>query len=109
MTAVVAPVEAPPLTQWQELLNRAADVTQERGLYQGGYCADREGSVCLVGAINVACGNYADEDAVDEAAWWSALDAYLGEARPPTWNDQPGRTAAEVIAALRAASLQAQP
>jgi hypothetical protein len=108
-----------------EVLNRAADVIQRDGWYQGGYSPDADKAmttlvgrpVCALGAIHVA----ADEWLL----WFEDLQCWAGGRTPvtdvvakilarhidhpdlfiPAWNDHEGRTAAEVIEALRAAAI----
>jgi hypothetical protein len=100
------PVEAPPKTT-ADVLRHAALLIEERGWMQG---VSTGPSRCAVFAIDTAAG--ANNDVVH----WRAhrvLASYLGlnipdvvgDRRPIVeWNDTPGRTAAEVIAALRAAA-----
>jgi hypothetical protein len=95
-------------------LRAAADVLRRDGWTQGAYHC--EGSHCAVGAIEMSTGvwvkgqyrNYA-EPRVTEA--WRALMKHLGHDEPNAifaFNDAPGRTADEVIAALEAAAQAAE-
>lgn len=114
-----------------DLLDKAAGVIEVRGWHQGGYMpdlvADRDTNpVCVLAAINVACGQDPVTDlygaSVDDAAiraaaafadhlglglLYSPIDVVdqVGE----TWNDEDGRTAEQVTTALRecAAGLRA--
>jgi hypothetical protein len=106
------------------LLNRAADLIEPEGKWiQGALAGDRNGRPlrgavtgadfcgfcwCIVGAIDKAWWNARCVDKLDvthhrthEA--YDALHAHL-EAMPEEWNDAPGRTQAEAVEALRAAS-----
>jgi hypothetical protein len=99
------------------VLERAADVIVERGWCQGVFhCGS---SVCAVGAISVVVNG--DPIPVDRMPATDAFDLWLHDHRdlPPygedglisDWNDEPGRTADEVITALRecAAAERASP
>ena len=99
------------MTAVADVLNGAADLIERDGWWQGNYRGPN-GERCL---------NRALADALDlplnGLALWRLDPLYLGaEAalRNVTgrylltgWNDQPGRTQAEVVAALRAAAEQA--
>jgi hypothetical protein len=87
-----------------EVLSKAADLIEPEGAWtQGQYGAfDEEAHaytcLCLFGAVKEA----GDEtDAADGV--WKFLQAATSN-KPIDWNDQPGRTQAEVVAALRQAS-----
>lgn len=105
-------------------LRAAADVLERDGWTQGSFhrLVD-EGRIChcAEGAIAVASGRHEDvrpdpvsNSMVDwkpntdaSARHWDALDALaevIDAHNIPSWNDTPGRTADEVIAALRAAA-----
>jgi hypothetical protein len=104
-----------------EVLNRAADLIQSRGWTQeakGGWFPEPNADtpVCAEGAIRLA---------VAEAGMWAtaktsichALSDYLGDLYPEcfnpisgrvivfNWNDRKGRTAEQVLEAMRAAAL----
>jgi hypothetical protein len=99
-----------------DVLNRAADLIEERGWSQGsGWCLggrDSGGALCLEGGIRVA----AQEFDIHQAAIHVVRD-YLTDTRPEainpacgtvipfSWNDAYGRTAAEVIEVLRATAV----
>ena len=98
-----------------EILAKAADLIEQRGWSQGWYCDDA-GSLCATGAILAAAGiePEARESAnlwatFDDAKWadadraWRVVDDVVN-AHTPAWNDARGRTAAEVVAALRGAA-----
>ena len=104
-------------------LNAAADLLEKPGAWtQGEYGLDEDGygltgvhqlqsravCLCTVGALAVA-GNaasirYAEEEADAVHALASVLGISVG--RVAAWNDAPGRTQAEVVAALREAALR---
>ena len=104
------------------LLMAGADVLDQVGLLQGDYWPLADGGrpychgepCCLLGALVVAAG-FGDDNPGDVLAEPVAMDAIaavdrvLGLDLDPLatvgeWSDQPGRTAAEVAAALRAAA-----
>jgi len=101
---IVAPVATPPAAPAKtvrDVLLHAALLIEERGWCQGLYEAP-DGRLCAIGALSVASGGDADiyvGGAADEALARIVCTAYI-----PHWNDATGRTAAEVIAALRAAA-----
>jgi hypothetical protein len=80
-------------------LLKAANYMEEHG-----WCQHREiddhGRVCAYGAILKVA---EDEDWGGKAA--GRLRSYIGCGGIATWNDQPGRTEAEVIATMRAAAI----
>ncbi len=94
-------------------LRAAADVLERDGWLQGDY-GTRHGPKCLAGAVNhvVNGGGSVDdlggacelEDRAADAVQSVAALLGQGYADITRWNDAPGRTAAEVIAALRAAA-----
>lgn len=85
-------------------LRKAADVIRERGHHKGWFCQKRGGAVCFWGAINVARGrgpSHASKKLVKQ------ITLLMGRSAPTEmadWNDAPGRTASEVIAALESAA-----
>ena len=110
-----------------EILTKAADLLEKPGAWTQGdyarnyvgegysdYIADRadEGGTfepvcfCTIGALNHVRGKEAD------AALWGELRnpvvSVVGEINIADWNDTPGRTQAEVVAALRTAASQAE-
>lgn len=90
-------------------LRMAADVLERDGWTQGAFHS-LDGCHCAAGALELAVGLRVNDEAHDERY----IDAvrWLGnhvDVRPTSlavfaWNDTPGRTADEVIAALRAAA-----
>lgn len=95
-----------------EVLRRAEQVIGERGWCQGDYEID--GRVCAEGAINVAvCGSAwgaaEDEPDAEQLAHFAgrALGEHVGMF-VVNWNDDDGRTQAEVRAALLAAAQRAE-
>lgn len=100
-----------------EVLNRAADLIEERGWEQiQGWATDNTSGVCLEGALQGATGlGLAGYDRVLKKATrplyecpaFLAMRSYL-EVRETVlygWNDAPQRTQAEVIEALRACAV----
>ena len=97
------------------VLNRAADLVELRGWHQGDFHEETSGRVCAAGAIRVAAGGVPYESCEQassaERAFADCLAAH-GLAKPGhcpievigQWNDAEGRTAAEVVATLRAAA-----
>jgi len=81
-------------------LRAAVDVLERDGWTQGGLSED--GRLCAIEAIWRACGQSGGErsqNAVEQLRTAIPFQrSIIG------WNDTPGRTAAEVIAALRAAA-----
>jgi hypothetical protein len=114
-----------------EVLNRAADLIEERGWGKGVGWVESDSTICLEGAIWAAQGH----SIVSLPPWWEvescgagqAIRSYLNlsadcclpwvdyskpvdEWLTPTtrlfmWNDHPSRTAEEVIETLRAAAV----
>lgn len=86
----------------RDVLLAAAVRIEVRGHCQG--ASERDGRCCVVGAFDRATG-----DAALHRKACDKLSGYLdlpGPSMPAVvaWNDAPGRTAAEVIAALRGAA-----
>ena len=87
-----------------DVLNGAADLILRDGWCQGDY----------VGPNGERCVEWALADAIGrQGEWWTsplyveacvALRPFIGMHSRAGWNDQPGRTKAEVVAALRAAA-----
>lgn len=111
----------PSTAQVAAALRRAADLIEEHGWTQGDYFRTRDGepfegldewefgcSMCALGALRVADARD-DEDRFEEAvaALTRGLEATPGielfeGAEIACWNDEPGRTAEEVVAQMRA-------
>lgn len=93
---------------WRDVLRRAADEVERRGLAKDMLCDEETGAVCARGAIIAASG------LSPEARNWTSLhqraDGMLGgylrldHNGVPHWNNAPHRTQAEVVAALRGAA-----
>lgn len=95
-----------------EILNAAADLLEKPGAWTTGDYARGDDCFCALGAI---CeiegqvkprGNVVVEKEESDASRAFALFV-MGEPEPyhvARWNDAPGRTQAEVVAALRAAA-----
>jgi hypothetical protein len=100
----------------REVLLAAADHIERFG-WQQRYFGTPGKPCCLLGAISVAAGNRAGGHAVNsssadaERAADRRIMQYLRSTHRAidlvTWNDSPGRTAEEVIAALRGAAEEA--
>ena len=98
------------MTAVADVLNGAAGLIERDGWCQRQY-RDENGCRCLAGAIDAVAG----ED--PEFHWESTEDAVTVRARHAvadvvgknwsSWNDEPGRTKAEVVAVLRAAAERA--
>lgn len=101
-----APETKPALDADGEVLWRAADLLAERG-----HCKktveDAYGRHCLYGAINIARRGSAYATGDYTTGRWDADARRLGFSgfeKAVLWNNEPQRTAAEVIARLRAAA-----
>ena len=112
MTVETRPVEVPAREKSvADVLRHAARIIEERGWCQG-YFGTSSGPVCALGAV-YAAGNGDPIPTYTTQRQWEAIDAlrdYLDVLMIPDishWNDMQGRTAAEVIAALRAAADEA--
>ena len=90
-------------------LRAAAEVLERGGWTQGRYYRPETGCRCAIGAIVAVLGGHDTEFTIPDEAqprWRAvegALEAHLNHFID-IWNDEPGRTADEVIAALRAAA-----
>lgn len=82
----------------RDVLHRAADLLSEFGWCQGREGSLDEGEICAMGAVNEAARSLGVPFRRDDA-----LDLALDRIAPyvPEWNDAPGRTKEEVVAALR--------
>lgn len=108
MTVETRPVPAtePKVKTVADVLRHAARIIEERGLGQGAYESDA--GLCIYGAIALAqqgssTPRFDDESRQPQfAAYRYIVDTF--DVSPIPWNDAPGRTAAEVTAALRAAA-----
>ncbi len=99
---------------WRTILLRAADIVRERGLAKH-RLEDDFGHVCIHGAIRIAaCGHSNGSGGIGpkEIESCQALCDYLRQTGVENvygygaaeWNNEPGRTADEVIAALEGAA-----
>ena len=89
-----------------ETLDAAAELIEQDGWMQGGY--HRDGKHCVLGAIaGVIDGvDHTDTSLIEQLLWRErdahrALSETLGTSEIADWNDDPKRTKAEVVAALR--------
>lgn len=91
-----------------EVLNTAVEVIRERGWARGSW-GFGDGPLCIEGAIVVGSGvtgtPLARQLAAEGCPAVEAVRDYLDGQEPFLWNDDRGRTAAEVIEVLRAAAL----
>lgn len=98
------------------VLDEAANIIERNGLHKGSFGANhgrnigREQPCCAYGAINLAAGGDSPRrwSLTGEAAY-DAVTRHLGLSDGPgdclaDWSDHPGRTAGEVVAALRGAA-----
>jgi hypothetical protein len=87
-----------------EILRRAADVLRRDGWCQGDM-RRADGHRCMAGAVIAAM-------VTVDGHWSRAIEhaffSVIGTHDRTGWNDTPGRTAAEVIAALEAAAVLAE-
>ena len=101
-----------PLTP-SAILLAAADLIEQTGWTQESPAADEQGypvrshspaacRFCVTEAIRRSCPDYPNDD-LDIAAM-KRLERHLGTLDLPAWNDAPGRTKEEVVAALREAA-----
>lgn len=92
---------------WRDVLRDAANLLECEGWGQGDLESQSDGRTyyCSVGAIQKVAGVVNDRAYSLSPAGFTALakmESWLGEGRSfISWNDAPGRTAAEVIAAFR--------
>lgn len=92
-------------TQVARDLRAAAEVLRRDGWTRGFYTDPETGAHCAVGAIRSAI-SMTDSAPMTPALneRWDALEVVLNGEGATFWNDAPGRTADEVIAALEAAA-----
>lgn len=98
-----------------DVLNRAADLIEERGWAkgEGWYQGDDSASLCLEGGIQAALGirdeDYESDDEFRSCPAYKAVASYLGLSRRDQYvydfNDNDGRTQAEVVEVLRASAV----
>ncbi len=99
-------VAAPTLEPWRGFLFECADYIDAHGLLKGRF-GFRGGPTCAIGSM-VVCANgphYYQVGVIAEAT--RAVVREIGSRNIAAWNDQPERTAAEVVATLRAAAVSA--
>lgn len=92
-----------------ELVRRAANVIDERGLFQGDFYDPWETdpdkcAVCAIGALRLVATGRPDSEAHDEELVVETVNAFgrfLGVGSVPDWSDEAGRSAAEVRDAFR--------
>lgn len=92
----------------RDIYHKAIKIIEKRGWYQGEYCNFSNGSVCLLGAIGIACG-IQDENLENnefEPNWTRATTKLNGllHCNAAQWNDRGCRTKKDVINLLRRAA-----
>lgn len=95
------PSKAKPVDAAGWVLWNAADYIEKHGWCQN-TIETAGGQVCAMGGI-IAVGR---SNLVDAQVAINRMTAHIGR-RIPFWNDEPGRTKGQVVAALRAAALAA--
>jgi hypothetical protein len=102
--------------QTSEVLNKAADLIEERGWSprgNNGAWHPKPGSttpLCVEGALRLAAGRR-DQDALDALSGYlndrypECFNPFSGRVLPFSWNDRTGRTSSEVIEVLRACAV----
>ena len=98
--------EATTENKWRDSLLKAIDVLNQFGWCQG-KAVNADGEYCLLGAVYVARYNQEPPSGPIHQSDWGEIfqimkpytDKYIAD-----WNDEAGRTKADVIAALRAAA-----
>jgi len=111
-----------------DILTAAADLIEPEGAWtQRAYARDRDGEdiedrssyyedepefeavcYCAIGAIMTAAGERPDRVGQDDMGALEVFACFVGEESIHIWNDNPERTQAEVVAALRAAAEKAR-
>jgi hypothetical protein len=104
----------------QDILSGAADIIEQNGWHQGGYatapaadggtrdtCPTDPNATCfcVFGAMRRVLNLGDNVPIYSSHAYRTArnlLSNVIGDRRPAEWNDAPGRTKGEVVAALRA-------
>lgn len=94
-----------------DVLSRAADLIEQRG-----WCRwiqeERDGSLCIAGAIAIASGGTASSRAScgeGGPLYWPAIQQFIKfvgvkDCGPAPWNNDPDRTKSQVLDTLRAAA-----
>jgi hypothetical protein len=105
-TSGLGPQEANP-NNIRDVLNRAAALIVKRGLAKDTY-RDNHGCLCMFGAIAVAAKKRLGYAHQGSHPIHQLLVKVTGYGSPGLWNDEPERTKAEVVAALREAAKLAE-
>lgn len=93
------------LTLQQQIFLNAASLIEKRGWCQG-RAMDGKGRVCLMQAIGRAAGELGVDTFRTSGVWPFVEEVHSRLRRGGTaWNDAPGRTKEEVIAALKSWAL----
>lgn len=85
-----------PVEEWRDVLRRAADLIEEKGLWRGAAV----GGYCVVTSMNKVCGGFGGQFDLALDRFASAVGLEDRARAVYRWND--ARTAPEVIATLRA-------
>jgi hypothetical protein len=99
---ILEPTRTEPTTK--DLLNRAADILEEFDWCQGQTGSRRIEAMCMAGAISEAALDLGANGLTMRTSCQS-LHALIGTGFV-SWNDEPGRTKAQVVAKLREAANQ---
>lgn len=88
-------------TTTTDILLRAADLIADRGWAQGSLADAETGGLCLRGAMKVAANEAQVPTTFVAMAFNQWLLANEGTADVPGWNDEPCRSAEDVMLALK--------
>lgn len=92
-----------------QVLAKAADLIEPEGAWtQDVWRNDTRTCFCAEGAIAQAAGIEPARAGAHDSSRYLETAVGIGRWEVPTWNDAPGRTQAEVVAALRKASALAK-
>jgi hypothetical protein len=103
-------IDRTTIDQWRRILLDGADFMERKGLGKGQLVAD-DGSVCARGAMLQMHPSMNSFEVSNKTPWYKAdeqLEAFLHLPinGVPKWNNDPARTAQDVICAMRACALQ---
>ena len=92
------PAVTEPIEPWRQLLLDAADLIERTHWWNGKSVARPRPAYCALTAITMA-GDTHGVSLAHEAATYFSHYVGIGDQRIPHWNDAPGRTKVEVLAA----------
>lgn len=106
---VESPAVQAPVSNPRDALLRAADLIEERGWCQNHSAIDAAGVECVYPEAVAFCAGGAINYVADIETYYTACDLLdkavgMGDLGYITWNDDPERTKAEVVARLREAA-----